>query len=286
RARAARAAIRGLHPAGVGARDLADCLLLQLAALPATPLTKAAAKAVRDHFGLLARNRFDLLPKSCPPEVAGVIRQLKPNVANDYAAAAAYAAPDLVAAAERGYWRARLRAAPEVSLNEDYRAAARAAGDRRWLRLAREAGALVSGLRFRQQTLLAVAQALVDGQRGYFSEGPAALRPLRLRDLAPATGLALSTLSTVIKDKSIAGPWGTIPLRALLQRATGGGGAAGALQESIRALARAEDPAAPLSDAALAERLHAAGVKVSRRTAAKHRERAGLLPARLRRARQ
>lgn len=284
RARAARDAIRQLQPAGVGARDLADCLLLQLAAQPASDLKHAAERIIREHFDLLARNRYDLLPQSCPRAAVELIKQLQPNVASAYAQAAAYATPDLHAVNDRGYWRAQLRDPPQAQLREDYRRAVRTSGDARWRRLARSATALLDGLRFRQRALQAIAQAMVDRQRDYFNHGPVQLRPLRLRDLAAATGLASSTVSTVIKGKSIAGPYGTVPLRFLLQRQAAGG-SAGALQADIQALVKAEDPRAPLSDAALAARLGSEHGAPSRRTVAKHRQRAGLLPARLRRDR-
>ena len=151
----------------------------------------------------------------------------------------------------------------------------------------REARSLSSAVRFRNATLLRVAQAMVDRQRAFFERGRSALAPARLRDIAADTGLATSTVAAAIAHKGIATPHGTLALKYLLQRRVTGDGrlSAAALQEAIRSLVATEDPERPYTDEQIMTALkHKCGA-LARRTVAKHRRLAGALPSSLRRRR-
>lgn len=286
RAERAVAAIRRLGPVGVGALDLADRLLMQLDDMDGGADVARARALVAGHFKALSRGRRDLLPKAGLDRALAVIEGLRPSVANDFAEAAEAIVPELEAYRARGYWKVRHAEGPGRA-----RLAGGAASGSRggpWRRKVREARAVVGALGFRGDAMLRVAQALVDRQRGFLERGRGHLRPVRLRDVAADTGLAVSTVAAAVSNKSMATPSGVVALKFLVQRKAAGGAnhvSAAALQEAIKGLVSAEDPAAPLTDEAIMERLRTDGLAASRRTVAKHRARAGLAPSNLRRRR-
>lgn len=287
RAAKALAVIRSLNPVGVGAHDLAECLLLQLAALPERPGKAKAQKLIENNFALLARGRIDKLPSDGLLMALEALRSLQPTFANDFASPAAYLVPDLAAVNDSGVWRVQpFDHEALATLHHDIAKAPPGKDGARWRALARQARAVLSALEFRSSTLLRVAQALIDRQRRFFTAGRRALRPVGLRDLALDTGLSISTISTTLRHKSLSYPGGVITLKYFLQRKTAGGHtAAAALQEAIRRIVEAEDPDHPLSDEAIMTRLQAEHGKAHRRTIAKHRKLARIPPAHLRRAR-
>ncbi len=286
RAERAVAAIRRLGPVGVGARDLADRLLMQLDDMDGGPDVARARALVADHFKALSRGRRDLLPKAGLESALAVIDGLRPSVANEFAEAAEALVPELEAYRTRGYWKVRPAEGRGAARLADGAASGRGGGP--WRRKVREARAVVGALGFRGETMLRVAQALVDRQRGFLEHGRAQLRPVRLRDVAADTGLAVSTVAAAVSNKSMATPSGVVALKFLVQRKAAGGAnqvSAAALQEAIKGLVSAEDPAEPLTDEAIMNRLRTDGLAASRRTVAKHRARAGLAPSNLRRHR-
>ena len=271
--------VQALDPAGVGACDLRECLLLQLAALPARDDVAAAETIVRDHFAQLGRRRYDLLPQPRLQPALRLIASLNPRPGAGFAAAAAPAAPEIRVYKQGGMWRVE-PIDGEVAVS----AVSAAGGSRQFRQLARQARTLVEGLEFRRRTLLAVATAAVARQRMYCERGAAFLLPLGLKQVAEDTGLAVSTVSTTVAGKLLQGPHGVIALKYLFQRPTRGriGFSAAALQMAIRQAVAGEDPVRPLSDAAIASRLAADGGAPARRTVAKHRAAAGIAAASLR----
>ena len=217
----ALATIRSLHPVGVGARDLADRLLMQLDEMGDGAEVKRARDLVARHFQALSRGRHDLLPKAGLHKALEIIEGLRPSFANEFAPASETLEPDLKASRVRGYWKVRLLdRCGSIWLAEVPDAAGAGAA---WRRKVREARALVGAIGFRSNALLVVAQALVDRQRAYFEHGRSRLRPVRLRDLAADTGLSVSTVAATVSNKSITSPAGTVALKYLLQRKVAGG---------------------------------------------------------------
>ncbi|MCY4325437.1 MAG: hypothetical protein OXC81_05385 [Betaproteobacteria bacterium] len=280
RIKAALARVQKLDPIGVGACDLRECLLLQLAGQPDSDVLRLAQTIVRDHFAQLSRRRYDQLPQLRLAEVLRLIASLNPRPGAGFSQEAATAAPEIQIRKSGGLWRVELLA-DEMPATI---ATGVAGGTRQFRRLARQARVLAESLSFRRRTLLAVAAAATARQRLYCERGAAFLRPLGLQQVAEDTGLAVSTVSTAVAGKLVRGPHGVIALKYLFQRSTCGRRdfSAAALQMAIRQVVAGENPARPLSDAAIAARLAAAGGAPARRTVAKHRAASGIAAASLR----
>ncbi|HTM69318.1 MAG TPA: RNA polymerase factor sigma-54 [Luteimonas sp.] len=282
--------VQRLDPPGVGARDLGECLSLQLQALPdATPGRELALR--------VADGRIERLQKAGIPGLAAelgveaeametavaLLRGLDPRPGGQVGSVPveAYVIPDCVVWRERGVWRVALDSAhlPRLSIHRGYEGMIGAASpaDASYLRgRLQEARWLLRNLQARGETLLRVVGCLVRQQSGFLEFGDQALRPLTLREVAAELGVHESTVSRAVGRKFVRTPRGTLPLRAFFASGidTGAGGEASstAIQSMIRRLVEAEDPRRPLSDARLADALKAAGVPVARRTVAKYRE--------------
>jgi RNA polymerase sigma-54 factor len=282
--------IQQFDPVGVGARDLGECLRLQLRALAQDTPGRELAMAVTERA--LAR-----LPKigiqglchelGCQrgqaEEAVQLLRSLDPRPGAQHGdlPADSYVRPDCVIWRQQGLWRVALAAGttPRITIQRDYEQLIRHAGatDAEYLRgRLQEARWLLKGLESRADTLLRVVRCLVREQAGFLEFGAQALHPLTLRNVAVELGLHESTVSRAIARKYVRTPRGTIPLRDFFASGieTEGGGSASstAIQEMIRKLVEAEDPRKPLSDARLADTLKSGGVPVARRTVAKYRE--------------
>jgi RNA polymerase sigma-54 factor len=282
--------VQRLDPPGVGARDLGECLALQLQALPdGTPGRELALR--------VADGRIERLQKAGIPGLAAelgvaaeamevavaLLRGLDPRPGGQVGAipVEAYVIPDCVVWRERGVWRVALDRGhlPRLSIHRGYEGMIGAASpaDANYLRgRLQEARWLLKNLQARGETLLRVVGCLVRQQSGFLEFGDQALRPLTLREVASELGVHESTVSRAVGRKFVRTPRGTLPLRAFFASGidTGAGGEASstAIQSMIRRLVEAEDPRRPLSDARLADALKAAGVPVARRTVAKYRE--------------
>jgi RNA polymerase sigma-54 factor len=282
--------IQQFDPVGVGARDLGECLRLQLRAL-------AADTPGRDVAMLVTHGPLQRLPKigiegvchelRCEREEAEaavhLLRSLDPRPGSQHGElpAGTYVTPDCVIWRQQGLWRVALAsgAMPRVAIQHGYEQMIRHActADADYLRgRLQEARWLLKGLESRADTLLRVVRCLVREQAAFLEFGEQALHPLTLRSIAAELGLHESTVSRAIARKYVRTPRGTIPLRDFFASGieTEGGGSASstAIQDMIRKLVAAEDPRKPLSDARLADTLKADGVPVARRTVAKYRE--------------
>lgn len=281
--------LQSFDPAGVGARDLGECLRLQLQQLPDdTPGRALAAEIAGDALQRLPRAGIDGIAAELGRETEAVatavalLRSLDPRPGARFGVmpAGTYVTPDVVVWRDRGVWRVALAPGtrPRVALHQGYAAMAEhaAGADASYLRgRLQEARWLLKGLQSRGETLLRVMECLLREQAAFLEFGDQALRPLTLREVAAEVGLHESTVSRAVARKYARTPRGTIPLRAFFASGidTGGGEASStAVQALIRRLVEAEDPRHPLSDARLAEALKAAGVPVARRTVAKYRE--------------
>ena len=282
--------LQRFDPPGVGARDLGECLALQLQLLPEATAGRAIALRI-------AAEAIERLPRAgvaglapelrCSEaevaEALALLRSLDPKPGGQLGGvdADSYVVPDASVWREQGVWRVALSSAhaPRLTIHRGYEAMIGAASteDANYLRShLQEASWLLKNLQARGDTLLKVVRCLVRQQSGFLEFGDQALRPLTLREVAAEVGAHESTVSRAVSRKFVRTPRGTLPLRAFFASGidTGGGGEASstAIQSMIRRLLEAEDPRKPLSDARLADALKAAGVPVARRTVAKYRE--------------
>ncbi len=281
--------IQRFDPLGVGARDLRECLTLQIDAL--SDDTPGKALALRIVAGPLER-----LPKigadglahelAAPADEVAValhlVRSLDPRPGSQVGGMSAdtYITPDCVIWRHQGIWRAALAGShTRLTIHRGYESMIQRASssDASYLRgRLQEARWLLKHLEARGDTLLKVVRCLIRQQSGYLEFGEQALRPLTLREVAAEVGLHESTVSRAIARKYAMTPRGTLPLRSFFASGVGsdegGETSSTAIQSMIKRLIEAENPRKPLSDAKLADTLKASGVPVARRTVAKYRE--------------
>lgn len=298
----ALALVRDLDPSGVGAFDLRDSLMLQLQ--HKDEADGLPMKILRDHWDELVRHRYADIARSCGESEEAVaasarrIARLNPDPGSAFSRAEEHViTPDLIVTLDEGEPIVRLtgEGIPRLGLSADYRAMLTDRADetelRRYLsRCFREGRELIKAISDRQQTILTVARAIVARQKDFFREGPAALKPLRMEDIAQDTGLHISTISRAVKGKYLRCGHGVYELRrfftAALPTATSNEGlSADTVRSMIRELIAAEDPRHPLSDARIETALSQKGISVARRTIAKYREQLNILPTSLRRRR-
>lgn len=282
--------IQHMDPLGVGARDLRECLLLQLGVLEEdTPGRALAERMVVELIESLPRLGGDKLAEAlgCPREDAdealALLRSLDPHPGTRIGGLPhdTYVAPDCVISRDEGVWKVSLVEGPlsRLGIHRGYEAMIRHASpaDAGYLRgRLQEARWLLRNLQQRGETLLKVTNCLVRQQSGFLEFGPQALRPLTLREVAAEIGMHESTVSRAVSRKYVHTPRGTLPLRDFFASGvstdTGGQASSTAIQQMILRLVEAENPGKPLSDARLTEALKAAGVMVARRTVSKYRE--------------
>ena len=282
-------------PTGVGARNAQECLALQLEALPVDETQTLALIIVRQHLDLLAARDFVKLKKhtNCDDnqlrDAQFLIRSLNPRPGAQYSALdARYITPDVVVRKIRGQWTVNVNsdAFPRLRINNLY---AQILSKQRGSGLSgqlQEARWLIKNVQQRFDTILRVAQSIVDRQRQFFDHGEVAMRPLVLREIADILGLHESTISRVTTQKYMATPRGIFELKYFFGShvATDAGGAcsATAIRALIKQLISAEDQKKPLSDSQLSDILGQQGIVVARRTVAKYREALNIQPVKLR----
>jgi RNA polymerase sigma-54 factor len=286
---AALALLHSFDPPGVGARSAAECLRLQLLRLPDNPNRKLALAIVSNHLELLAARDFTRLRKQLKVddealrEAHVLIRSLEPFPGAAFGQSEAdYVVPDVIVRKTASGWRAELNAeiVPKLRINSLYANILRnnrgdpSCGSLR--QQLQEARWLIKNIQQRFETILRVAQAIVERQKQFFAHGEIAMRPLVLREIADTLGLHESTVSRVTTGKYLLTPFGTLEFKYFFGShvSTDSGGAASstAIRALIRQLIGAEDPKSPLSDSRIAELLAEQGFVVARRTVAKYRE--------------
>jgi RNA polymerase sigma-54 factor len=291
--------VQNFEPTGVGARTLAECLWLQLRALPPrTPGRDLALRLVTGHLGTLAMRDFGQLRRQlqCDAgrlrEACALIRGLAPDPGAPFAADdTRYIVPDVIVAKTRNQWVASLNAdaMPRLRVNRAY---ADILHDKRYARTSplagqlQEARWLIKSVQQRFDTILRVARAIVVEQRRFLDHGEVAMRPLVLREIAEALDLHESTVSRVTRQKFMSTPRGIYEFKYFFgsQVSTEGGGvcSATAIRELLKQLVSGEDRTQPLSDNKIAQILGQQGILVARRTIAKYREAIRLPPASVR----
>ena len=289
--------LQHFDPTGVGARSAQECLTLQLKALPEDDTRSLAMAIVENHLDLLAGRDFARIKKltGCDDDqlraAQFLIRSLNPRPGSLYAALdARYITPDVVVRKIRGQWTVSVNsdAFPRLRINNMY---AQILSQQRGSGLSgqlQEARWLIKNVQQRFDTILRVAQSIVDRQRQFFDYGEVAMRPLVLREIADLLGLHESTVSRVTTQKYMATPRGIFELKYFFGShvATEAGGAcsATAIRALIKQMIGAEDPKKPLSDSQISELLGQQGIVVARRTIAKYRESLNIAPVKLRKA--
>lgn len=287
--------VQGFDPPGVAARDLRECLLIQLRQLPpATPWRNEGLRLVQDHLELLAGRDFALLGRRLGlredqlTQVIRLIRSLNPRPGGTVAPEqTTYVVPDVIVRREGRRWKVELNpeTTPRLRINAGYAALAREAGSKRdtdYLRNnLQEARWLLKSLRARNETLLKVSGRIVEVQQGFLEQGPEAMKPLVLADIAAAVGMHESTISRVTTEKYMLTPRGIFELKYFFSShvgtAAGGECSSTAIRAIIRKLVAAENPRKPLSDNQIADMLVEQGINVARRTIAKYRESLNIL---------
>jgi len=291
--------LQNLEPAGVGARNLGECLALQLAVLPeSTPLCAQALDVVRNHLDALAARDYAKLRKAlrCDDVVLRAVQKLitglNPRPGREYSPnSTRYVTPDVIVSKSRGLWVVTLNrdAVPRLRINRIYAdilSRNRGASSQQMSSQLQEAKWLIKNVQQRFETILRVSQAIVDRQRNFLEHGAVAMRPLVLREIAEALDLHESTISRVTTNKFMHTPRGIFELKYFFGShvSTDAGGAASstAIRALIKQLVGAEDSRKPLSDAQISQILGQQGIVVARRTVAKYRESLQILPGNLR----
>jgi len=289
--------LQNLEPAGVGARSPSECLVLQLRTMaPETPDARCHAIALTiagQHLELLAARDYARLRTATGASdeelraAQQLIRGLNPHPGAAFSRLESpYVIPDVFVRKVRNAWKASLNqeAMPRLRINRFYAeltARQKSSGSSLATQL-QEARWLIKNVRQRFDTILRVAQAIVDRQRSFLEHGEVAMCPMVLREIAEALGVHESTISRVTTQKYMATPRGTFELKYFFGShvATDSGGAASstAIRALIKQLVAAEQPQDPLSDSAIARLLGEQGIVVARRTIAKYRESLQIAP--------
>jgi len=282
--------LQQFDPPGVCARDLQDCLLIQLQQLPAaTPHLDDAKVLVsgylpllgtRDYVQIMRRGKFS---ERSLREALTLVQSLNPNPGESFSQSRTqYVVPDVFVRKRNGRWNVELNPdiAPRLRINADYARLVRRAdseSDNTYLRdNLQEARWFLKSLQSRNETLLKVARQIVELQRQFFEYGEEAMKPLILADIATAIDMHESTISRVTTQKYMHTPRGIFELKYFFSShvatAAGGECSSTAIRALIRKLVATESPRKPLSDSKITALLAQQGINVARRTIAKYRE--------------
>jgi RNA polymerase sigma-54 factor len=287
--------VQRFDPPGVAARDLRECLLIQLANLGMED--SLAARVVSDHLDLLEKHRYGEIAKQLgvSVEMIGhahkVIALLEPKPGRDYGGAEpTYVVPDVYIHKVGEDYMVTLNrdAVPRLRIAGYYQRVMNDANSapetREYLQeRLRSAKWLVKSIYQRQQTIFKVANSIVKFQRAFFDHGVSHLKPLVLKDVADDIGMHESTISRATANKYAHTPQGIFELKFFFTSGVKGSGgedvSAETVKEQIRELVSAEPPNNPLSDQAIAETLRSRQINIARRTVAKYRQALGILPS-------
>ncbi len=291
--------IQGLDPPGVGARDLRECLLLQLK--DAGLEQSVPYRLVRDCFDELINHRWSEISKRfgiSPSDVqkaADEIQKLDPKPGIKYSDTGDnYIIPDLIVEKIDGKYHVFLNDAnlPRLKLSKAYQEIARDKkkfeGENKEFisNKLNSANWMIQAIEQRRQTMLKVMNFIVDRQREFFEKGVQYLKPLTLREVAEVINMHESTVSRVTNEKFVQTPRGVLPLKFFFSSGlstTGGEDvSARGIKAQIEKLVAEEDPKHPLTDQAIVNILKESGVQIARRTVAKYRDQLGVLSARMR----
>jgi RNA polymerase sigma-54 factor len=292
--------IQKLDPLGVGARSLEECLLLQLR--PSMPFYEVLRTLISEHWQDLLNNRLPLIERKTGYSIDLInaakeeLRNLDPSPGSGYASAPTQTVtPDLaVEQDQEGKWTVRVldEYVPQLRISPRYLKMLEANPDqatRDFIRKKVESARwLIESIEQRYNTLRKVAQAIVDKQQDFLEQGPDAIQPLKMQQIADVVGVHVTTVSRAVDDKYVATPRGIFPLKRFF-----GGGTTTADGEEVawdiiriklKEIVDNEDKNDPLSDDALVEELAKVGYTLARRTVTKYRKALNIPSSRQRRA--
>ncbi|MDF2178476.1 RNA polymerase factor sigma-54 [Aliiglaciecola sp. CAU 1673] len=289
--------IQFFDPVGVGSRTVQECLLVQLRQFdPSTPWLEEAKALIIEHSDLLGSKDYRTLMRKAKlkeeelREALRLLQSLNPRPGSAIATTESeYVIPDVSVAKRNGRWMVELNpdSLPKLSINQQYAAMSRNArnqSDSQFIRShMQEAKWFIKSLESRNETLLKVANCIVQQQQGFFEYGPEAMKPMVLNDVAEMVDMHESTISRVTTQKYMHTPRGIYELKYFFSShvATESGGecSSTAIRALIKKLVAAEKPAKPLSDSKIAQLLADQGIMVARRTIAKYRESLSIPPS-------
>ena len=289
--------IQRFDPVGVAAKDLRDCLLIQLSQFAKeTPWLEEARLIISDHLDLLANHDFRTLMRvtrlkeEVLKEAVNLIQSLDPRPGQSIQTSEPeYVIPDVLVSKVNGRWTVELNAdsIPRLKINQQYASmgnSARNDADGQ-VHSQQSAGSrwLIKSLESRNDTLLRVSRCIVEQQQAFFEQGEEYMKPMVLADIAQAVEMHESTISRVTTQKYLHSPRGIFELKYFFSSHvnTEGGGEASstAIRALVKKLIAAENPAKPLSDSKLTSMLSEQGIMVARRTVAKYRESLSIPPS-------
>ena len=291
--------IQRLDPPGIGARDLRECLLLQL--VDAKDTDSLAYRLVAEAFTDLIAHRWNDLAKRFgvePQKVQAAADSLsrcdpKPGLKHSNAGDG-YIIPDLIVHKVDGKYHVTLNdtGVPRLRLSRSYQDVAR---DKKALtqenkefiaQKMNSANWMIQAIEQRRQTMLKVMNFIVDRQRNFFEKGVEFLKPLTLREVAEVISMHESTVSRVTNEKFVQTPRGVLPLKfffsSALTTASGEDASARSIRAKLQKMVGEESTAKPLTDQQIVHRFKEQGIQIARRTVAKYRDQLGILPARMR----
>ncbi|EFG8936668.1 TPA: RNA polymerase factor sigma-54 [Escherichia coli] len=289
--------IQRFDPVGVAAKDLRDCLLIQLSQFDkTTPWLEEARLIISDHLDLLANHDFRTLMRvtrlkeDVLKEAVNLIQSLDPRPGQSIQTGEPeYVIPDVLVRKHNGHWTVELNSdsIPRLQINQHYASMcnnARNDGDSQFIRNnLQDAKWLIKSLESRNDTLLRVSRCIVEQQQAFFEQGEEYMKPMVLADIAQAVEMHESTISRVTTQKYLHSPRGIFELKYFFSSHvnTEGGGEASstAIRALVKKLIAAENPAKPLSDSKLTSLLSEQGIMVARRTVAKYRESLSIPPS-------
>lgn len=289
--------IQRFDPVGVAAKDLRDCLLIQLSQFDkTTPWLEEARLIISDHLDLLANHDFRTLMRvtrlkeDVLKEAVNLIQSLDPRPGQSIQTGEPeYVIPDVLVRKHNGQWTVELNSdsIPRLQINQHYASMCnntRNDGDSQFIRSnLQDAKWLIKSLESRNDTLLRVSRCIVEQQQAFFEQGEEYMKPMVLADIAQAVEMHESTISRVTTQKYLHSPRGIFELKYFFSSHvnTEGGGEASstAIRALVKKLIAVENPAKPLSDSKLTSLLSEQGIMVARRTVAKYRESLSIPPS-------
>jgi RNA polymerase sigma-54 factor len=291
--------LKTFDPPGIGAKDLADCLLLQLAAKGRSD--SLALRMIRDYFDLLTRRRIPELARKLGADADDVQSAIEEIGKLDPAPGRRFAednnrvvVADVTVEKDGDEWKIHLNSdyIPRLRISSTYRdliaKGTLSKDERDYLRERMRSGKfLIDSIEQRQRTIERITREIINAQKEFFENGVSALKPLTMTQIADVVGVHETTVSRAIANKYIKTPHGVFDFKYFFtpgyQNDSGASVSNTSVKEMIADLVAGEDKSTPLSDQEIVSKLQEKGIKIARRTVAKYREELGILPSNLRR---
>ncbi len=283
--------LQSFDPAGVGAKDIAESLQLQLLRLPHSCEQQVALRIVLEFLPEMGRASFDKkigkacqVDEDCVQKALQLLSSLNPYPSNGFESNefTQYIEPDVEVVFKEGHWQVLdsfLGGLP-IKINEEYAGIAVQNSNEAMLQLLKDAQSLIQQLNLRSQTIKMVSEYIVMHQQAFFSEGRVALKPMSMADVAKALSLHESTISRAVNKKYLNCPQGLLELRSFFSQAVGNDGNEDASAIAIKALIeryiKDENKQKPYSDDAIVKWLAGQDIQIARRTVSKYREALGI----------